>query len=174
MTVFACQSLAYVNISAGSPGSIEILLPSLCAAGENEILYDIGEMDGQGTFFVSFLNFELKTTVTVIPGIFETFTLNEVHQLQARSYFLIRDVQILFLDSGLNFVSGNASMTLSSLNASVHVYPSAPFHVFSNVSVSDVAKLPPFYISISNWSSSIHNQLIYVSLLSSIRSSRSV
>jgi hypothetical protein len=168
-----CQSIIYVTVAAGRSGLVSASPPLLCTAGDNDILYDIGDVIGDA--FVPTFEFELKTTVTVIPGPFETFSLKLASQLQSKSYSLVQDLEILFLDRGLNTVSGRARMLLQPSNASVRVYPSAYFDVVSNVSAPSLAKLPPFYVSISDWNANpaTSDTLIHISVVGSINKSSS-
>jgi hypothetical protein len=55
----------------------------------------------------------------------------------------------MFLDAGLNEVSGNATMSVASVNASVFVYPSQAFTVVSNASFKTF--VPPFFLHVADW-----------------------
>jgi hypothetical protein len=136
-----CPSVTYVNVSLG--GWMSIIPPQLCTAGENDVFYAVGEMIGDD--FVPTYSFVLATTVTVLPGLFESFTLDAPSILLSKSYTLIRDLEVVFRDKGMNIVNGNAVLMLRSTNANFPVQPSSAFSIFSNGTTKAI--LPPFFLS---------------------------
>jgi hypothetical protein len=164
-----CPSLTYVNISEGSPGLISVSLPQLCTAGENDIVYAVGEMLGET--FVSFFSLALATVVTVIPGPIGFFFINDPGHIHAQSYHLITEVALTFHDKGGNIVGGSARMTLQPLNSSHQVYPSHPLEVYSNG--SEAAKFPPFFLFVSQWDAAVSSAVVLISIDSSVESSKS-
>jgi hypothetical protein len=164
-----CPSLTYINVSEGSPGLVSVSPPQLCTAGENDIFYAVGEMVGDS--FVPSFNFELQTTVTVIPGLFETFAVNSPSPIYAQSYTLIKDVTIYFRDKGWNVVNGNARLSLQPTNSNVQVYPSHAFDVSSNGTAS--SNLPHFFVSATSRNFSVSGLLVHISIVGNLNSSSS-
>jgi hypothetical protein len=120
----------------------------LCRTGENDVFFDIGTYDAD-VFSPTALN-AFQMSITVIPGVFKSFIIVESFRIIAtQSYALIDFLEIMFLDIGLNEVSGNATMSFISVNASVFVYPAQPFMVESNETFKSYA--PPFFIYANHW-----------------------
>ena len=87
----------------------------LCQAGINDVFFDIGTLSATGTFSAAVLS-SFQMNFTVVSGPFQSFMLvfdNLVFptNFSVQSYQLIQTLEIMFLDSGLNEVSGNASKT---------------------------------------------------------------
>jgi len=89
----------------------------------------------------------------VLPGPCDSFMLERTtgSNVLQRSFEKIDNVEVIFRDSGLNVVSGNATMTIVSRNASVVLSPALSFDVSSNVSANSKAFVPPFFVTINNW-----------------------
>lgn len=143
-----CESseiVTYVNVPTGA-SSVVAAPPLFCAAGQNSVVYDIGI--GSGSEFVAVYPAVYTETVMVRSGVFESFKLlQNTHSSQ--TYALITDVQLVFRDSGLNFVSGSTTLSLLSSTSDVSLYPSSNILVFTNSSAP--VALPPFFISINDW-----------------------
>jgi hypothetical protein len=120
----------------------------LCRAGVNDIIFDVGTYAAD--FFSPTESSAFTMSVTVTPGSFKHFLLvNFDSSFVAQSFRLIDSLEIMFIDDGLNEVSGNATMSLVCINASVHVHPAKPFTVFSNASVK--AYVPAFFLYVNYW-----------------------
>jgi hypothetical protein len=163
-----CPSITYVNVSEGSPGHVSISPPPLCTSGQNEIFYTVGEI--VGGFFVPSFDFELATSVTVIPGPFESFTLNFPTQFRVRSYSLFKNAAVSFRDKGMNVVSGSARFMFKPLNPTFRVHPFLEFDVASN---GTEAFLPFLVISASGWMSTTFDSIVLISVTGSVNCSNS-
>jgi hypothetical protein len=134
------QSLNSFNIIAGPE--------FLCRAGVNDIFFDVGTYAAD--VFSPTVSNAFTMSAAVSPGQFKFCSLvNFDGTFIAQSYSLINSMEIMFLDAGLNEVSGNATMSVASINASVFVYPSQPFTIVSNASFKTF--LPPFFAYVADW-----------------------
>jgi hypothetical protein len=133
-----------------SPNSSNIIAGPdfLCRAGVNDIFFDVGTYTAD--VFSPTVSNAFTISVAVSPGQFKFFFLvNFDGNFVAQSYRLIDSLEIMFLDAGLNEVSGNATMSVASVNASVFVYPSQAFTVVSNTSFKIF--MPPFFLHVADW-----------------------
>ncbi len=120
----------------------------LCRTGLNDIFFDVGTFSN-GSFFPTVSN-AFTISVIVSPGEFKFyFLVNFVGAFVAASYSIIDNLEIMFLDAGLNEVYGNATMSLVCINASVFVYPAKAFTVISNASIKTYA--PSFFLYVLDW-----------------------
>ena len=134
------QSLNSSNIIAGPE--------FLCRAGVNDIFFDVGTYAAD--VFSPTVSNAFTMSVAVSPGQFKFCSLvNFDGTFIAQSYSLINSMEIMFLDAGLNEVSGNATMSVASINASVFVYPTQSFTIVSNASFKTF--LPPFFAYVADW-----------------------
>ncbi len=119
----------------------------LCRSGHNDIFYDIGTVIG-GAFVATFPS-AFRTSVEVIPGHFQTFMLVPFsNAFSTRTYTLIDSLEVVFLDLGLNEVSGNATLTLAT-NGTVSMYPAKPCMVVATF--GSKAYILPFFLFVSDW-----------------------
>jgi hypothetical protein len=133
-----------------SSGSSEIIAGPeyLCRTGVNDVFFDVGTYTANS--FSPTVSNAFTLSVTVMPGEFKYFfPLNFAGTFVVQSYTLIDSLEIFFLDSGLNEVSGNATMSLTSVNASVFVHPAASFSLVSNTTFK--AYVRPFFLYVMNW-----------------------
>jgi hypothetical protein len=120
----------------------------LCRTGANDVYFDIGTVS-EGLFKATFPN-AFQMNVTVLPGDFRSFMpVPFPSAFVVQSYTLIDSLEIIFLDSGLNEVIGNASMSLVCSNKSAVVYPSEMFAVKSTATVKAI--VPPFFVHVLEW-----------------------
>jgi uncharacterized protein with FMN-binding domain len=149
------------NLSAVT-GALQVGIDRVCTAGENMIVYDIGTYDETGNFITTFNNV-MSTIVTVIPGASDSFMLQWTDSDNIRrSYQMIDNMEVVFRDSGLNIVSGNATMTVVSSNISAILSPDLSFSVSSNVSVYTQAFVPPFFVALKSWNVLKRLQMIHI------------
>ena len=84
----------------------------VCSAGLNDIIFDVGIYDSSGAF-ITIIASVSSITVHVLLGRFEFMRIMDFPPgFTARSYQLIKNMEFLFLDSGLNEVPGNAPLRL--------------------------------------------------------------
>jgi hypothetical protein len=140
--------LEFIVIQNSSSSEILAGPEFLCRAGENDIFFDVGTYASD--FFSSTVSNAFTMSVTVIPGEFKYFFLiNFDANLIVQSFSLIDFLEIMFLDNGLNEVSGNVTMSLACTNSSAFVYPVQSFSVAANASIK--AHLPPFFLYVMDW-----------------------
>jgi hypothetical protein len=147
----ACASDAPLEFTfIQSSGSSEIIAGPeyLCRTGVNDVIFDVGTYDANS--FLPTVSNAFTLSVTVMPGEFKYFLpMNFAGSFVVQSYALIDSLEILFLDSGLNEVSGNATMSLMSVNASAVVYPAVSFSLVSNM--TSKAYVRAFYLYVTDW-----------------------
>ena len=152
LQAFSCESdlpLEFVVTLNPNSNQISAGPEFLCRAGTNDIFFDIGTV-ANNLFAETFLSV-FTMSVNVIPGKFESHVLVEFpNSFVPQTFTLIDSLEVMFLDSGLNEVSGNATMSLSCINRSVSIYPSESFTVTSNFPTSK-AFLPPFFLHVLDW-----------------------
>jgi hypothetical protein len=120
----------------------------LCRAGVNDIYFDIGAYTAD-LFSPIVLN-AYTTTLSVISGEFKYFSLvNFEGHFIARSFTLIDSLEIVFIDAGMNEVSGRASMSLVCINSSAFVFPAQTFTAVTHGSRKSF--VPPFFLYVNNW-----------------------
>jgi hypothetical protein len=120
----------------------------LCRSGVNDVYFDVGTFTA-GSFVPTISNV-YTTSVTVMPGEFKYFfPLNFASTFVVQTFSLIDSLEIMFLDAGLNEVSGNATMSLVSVNTSVFVFPVKSFFLVSNM--TSKAFVPPFFLYAVDW-----------------------
>jgi hypothetical protein len=161
--VAQCEGDVYTifNLRAVT-GGLQVGIDRLCTAGENMIVYDIGTYDEIGNFITTFANV-MSTVVTVMSGAYASFKLQWTNSdFLRRSNQMIDNVEVVFRDSGLNIVSGNATMTIISSNISAILSPDLSFNVSSNVSVYTQAFVPPFFVTVKSWNVLQPLQMIYI------------
>jgi hypothetical protein len=140
--------LEFIFIQSSSTSAVAAGPEFLCRAGVNDIFFDVGTYVADS--FSALVSNAFTFSITVSPGDFKYFCLLKLGEgFSAQSYSLIESLEIMFLDAGLNEVSGNASMSLVSINSSVFLYPANRFAVFSNASLR--AFVPPFFLYVLNW-----------------------
>lgn len=129
----------------------------LCRAGVNDVFFDIGTYDA-ASFSSTGLNV-FTMDLTVNYGDFKSFVLVDAYkQVIAQTYRLIDFLEVMFLDAGLNEVSGNATMSLVCINTSVFVHSAEPFTVVSNGNIKAFA--PPFFLFVRDWHPSMSPLMI--------------
>jgi hypothetical protein len=147
----SCDSdlpLEFIVIQSSSSSEILAGPEFLCRAGENDIFFDVGTYSAD--LFSPTVSNAYTMSVTVIPGVFEYFFLiNFDGNFIVQSYSLIDFLEIVFLDAGLNEVSGNVTMSLGCTNSSAFVYPVQSFSVAANASLKTY--LPPFFLYVLDW-----------------------
>jgi hypothetical protein len=140
--------LEFIFIQSSSSSAVVAGPEFLCRAGVNDIFFDVGTYVADS--FSATVSNAFTMSVTVSPGDFKYFHFLRLGEgVTAQSYYLIDSLEIMFLDAGLNEVSGNATMSLTSINSSVFLYPANRFTVVSNASVRAYA--PPFFVYVLNW-----------------------
>lgn len=126
----------------------------VCSAGLNDIIFDVGVFDSSGTFITVIAGVS-SITVNVLLGRFELVRMVAFPpDFTARSYELIQNLEFQFMDSGLNEVPGNASITLACGGGGAVMFPSLSFSVSANISNSTKAVAPPFFMYVSKWHAS--------------------
>jgi hypothetical protein len=99
----SCSNAATI-FAPSSPTSGEITVTGtvVCGSGENEVLYDVGTLDANGNFVVTFLS-AFSQTVTVSVGLPSAFQLLFVLAKPEQTLTAIRSqIFINALDSGGN------------------------------------------------------------------------
>jgi hypothetical protein len=140
--------LEFVFVQNSSNPDITAGPEFLCRAGVNDMFFDVGTYSVDS--FSPTSSNAFKMSVTVIPGVFKSFVIVDVSgTLAARSYELIHSLEIMFLDAGLNEVSGSATMALVSVNASAFVYPAQSFTISANETFKAYA--PSFFMYATDW-----------------------
>jgi hypothetical protein len=140
--------LEFTFIQNSSSSQITAGPEFLCRVGVNDIFFDVGTYS-EGSFLSTSLN-AFSLSVTVVAGEFNSFLLvNFESSFVVQSYSLIDSLEIMFLDAGLNEVSGNATMTLLCMNSSTFLYPAASFTAVSNATFKAYA--PAFFVYILDW-----------------------
>ena len=143
--------LEFVFIQNSSTSEIIAGAEFLCRAGANDIFFDIGSFFAN-SFSITVANV-FSMSVSVFPGHFKSFVLvNTGDNFVHRSFSLIQTLEIVFLDVGLNEVTGNATMSLTCINTSVFLYPAIPFTAISNITAKAI--VPPFFLYVMNWAPS--------------------
>jgi hypothetical protein len=144
-----------------SPGTSQIIAGPdfVCRAGVNDVFFDVGTYAAES--FSPTVSNAFTTSVFVLPGEVKYFILVDFEApMIARSYSLISTLEIMFIDTGLNEVSGNATVSLSCTNTSVFLHPTLPFTAISTP--SSRAYAPPFYLYVAGWQ--LHQSLLTVAL----------
>jgi hypothetical protein len=124
----------------------------ICQTGINDIFFDIGTLSGTGTFSATVLS-SFQMNFTVVSGPFQSFMLVFDDSMfptnfTVKSYQLIQTLEIMFLDAGLNEVSGNSSITLRRVSGEAELYPNEEFTTASNTIARPPVKamVPPFFL----------------------------
>jgi hypothetical protein len=169
----SCESeslVFFVNLNPGDVANNQISAGPeyLCRAGTNSISFDIGTMSA-GMFSATFANvFNMNVSVSV--GLFQSFLLvfndsTSTINLTSQTYTLIDTLEIMFLDAGLNEVSGNATISLYCEFGAASIYPSNTFEIASNIALQPPVKamVPPFFVFIQEWTRTLEFQIVSIS-----------
>jgi hypothetical protein len=118
----------------------------ICLAGLHDVIFDIGIVFKDS--FVATRPKVFQMHVVVELGIFKSLTLLPLSDepLRVQTYQLIRSLEIMFLDQGLNEVSGHATFFLKCINTTASIHPQDAFSVSSNIKLSIKAMVDPFFI----------------------------
>jgi hypothetical protein len=172
-----CESDSLVFFVTLSPGDVISNQISagpdhLCRAGINTISFDIGIIIA-GMFSATFAN-AFNVNVSVSPGVFQSFLLGFNNSTSAinstsQTYQLIDTLEIMFLDVGLNVVTGNATMSLFCEFGAASIYPNNAFKIASNMESQPSVKamVPPFFVFIQEWMTTLDFLIVGISSINS-------
>jgi hypothetical protein len=140
--------LEFVFAFNSSSSQLSVGPDFLCRAGINDIFYDIGTVSG--VVFTTTHPNAFQMSVIVFSGVFQSFMIiSQKNVSSVRTYELIDFLEAVFLDLGLNEVSGNVTISLMCTDTNVSLYPARSFVIKSNLTFKAV--LPPCLLHVLDW-----------------------
>ncbi len=148
----SCASYNPITHFVLSNGSSEIEAGAelICREGLHKVIFDVGSIFRDSFSLTRLSVFHMN--ISVQPGLFTQLVLLPFpSKVSVKTYELIKSLEVLFIDDGLNEVSGEATLSLTCINKLASIFPSDSFRVSSNVSTSIKAIIPPFFIYKEDW-----------------------